>query len=213
VCQPRCFLSSSTRRPDRRPGAPLPRTLRAFANEARVPRGRASPIAEPIPSPQGPSRIVLVGRLGHTWGMLQGATADNPGHSRTRRPPGPPGRTLPARTQLGGMPSMACKRSIAIPLLGRAVRTPRNRSQIANATATRQAFKEAGQSSSLPTGCRKPSGLLPTRRRSPEVRSHPLGQLGAVAASTNDRRPRRPCYSRARSSGYEFPESTLVLQP
>ena len=127
MCQPRCFLSSSTRRPDRRPGAPLPRTLRAFANEARVPRGRASPIAEPIPSPQGPSRIVLVGRLGHTWGMLQGATADNPGHSRTRRPPGPPGRTLPARTQLGGMPSMACKRSIAIPLLGRAVRMPTHR--------------------------------------------------------------------------------------
>jgi hypothetical protein len=44
-----------------------------------------------------------------------------------------------------------------------------------------------------PPGCREPSGLLPTRRRSPEVRPHPLGQLGAVAATYERRRSRRSC--------------------
>jgi hypothetical protein len=67
-------------------------------------RGRASRSA-------GLSRVALVGRLGHTWGMLQRTTAVNLGQPRILRPVGSPARTPLTSTRPGTIPSMACKGS------------------------------------------------------------------------------------------------------
>jgi hypothetical protein len=70
--------------------AMLPRRLRQLANEIGVTLDGPRPPLKPAPSPPGLRCIVLVGRLGHDWGMAQREARDSHGHLREPQRVGSP---------------------------------------------------------------------------------------------------------------------------
>jgi hypothetical protein len=75
--------------------------------------------------------------------------------------------------------------------------------QPARTAATRQPFSRRARVRVSPPSCREPFRTLAHEEGHTEDGPHPAVELGAVAARSKHRRSRRPCHSRAISSGLD----------